>query len=130
MLNSRYGSKWVYETQYLLCSGLVALCGYLGFENNGLDYPWSNGMLKSHIQQQKTVVILYTNYKGETAERNIIPQSLRFASTEWHPEPQWLLDAFDLDRQAKRSFALKDVSLWNNQEGRDVSSRPRIEGTA
>jgi predicted DNA-binding transcriptional regulator YafY len=57
-------------------------------------------------------MILYTNYRGETSVRRIIPRRIRFASTEWHPQEQWLLDAYDVDRQADRSFALKDVIKW------------------
>ena len=35
--------------------------------------------------------ITYTNYRGETAQRMILPKSIWFGSTEWHPEPQWFL---------------------------------------
>lgn len=58
------------------------------------------------------VMIRYTNYRGETADRRIVPQAIRFASTEWHPEPQWLLDAIDLDKGAARSFAMRDIQSW------------------
>jgi predicted DNA-binding transcriptional regulator YafY len=58
------------------------------------------------------IQILYTNYRGETARRKIVPSSLRFGSTEFHPEPQWLLEAFDLERQAMRTFAMLDVQEW------------------
>jgi len=51
----------------------------------------------------------YRNYKGEVADRRAIPRGVRFAASEHHPEPQWLLDAYCLDRGAERSFALKDV---------------------
>ena len=54
------------------------------------------------------ITLTYTNWKGETAERAIIPRRVWWGSTEWHPEPQWLLTAFDLDKQAERDFALKD----------------------
>lgn len=50
------------------------------------------------------VTIRYTNYRGETADRRIVPRMLRFAATEWHPEPQWLLDAFDIDKGSPRSL--------------------------
>lgn len=50
--------------------------------------------------------ITYTNYKGHTAERRITPSLVWFGATEWHPEPQWLLRAYDHDRQADRDFAL------------------------
>jgi predicted DNA-binding transcriptional regulator YafY len=64
------------------------------------------------IDTTTAVVIRYTNYRGETSDRKIVPKSIRFASTEWHPEPQWLLDAFDLEKQADRSFAMKDIHQW------------------
>lgn len=56
--------------------------------------------------------IKYTNYRGETSIRRIIPVRVRFAASEWHPEEQWLLDAFDIDRGDTRSFAMKDIHEW------------------
>lgn len=53
----------------------------------------------------------YTNWRGETGQRRVIPETFRFAATEWHPEPQWLLVAFDLDQGARRDFAFKDIVL-------------------
>lgn len=58
------------------------------------------------------VEIVYTNYKGKTAIRKIIPNSIRFGSTSWHPEEQWLLSAHDVDKNAQRDFALKDIKAW------------------
>lgn len=55
-----------------------------------------------------SVVLTYTNYRGETADRKIIPSEVWFGSTEWHPEPQWLLRAYDCEKKADRDFALKD----------------------
>lgn len=52
--------------------------------------------------------ITYTNYRGETDVRIITPQRVWYGSTEWHPEPQWLLTAFDHEKQANRDFALTD----------------------
>lgn len=63
---------------------------------------------------EKAVRILYTNYKGETAHRIIVPDKIWFGATEWHPEDQWLLDAFDLEKNALRNFALKDIHEWSN----------------
>lgn len=54
------------------------------------------------------VTLTYTNWRGETAERTILPQRLWFGATEWHPEPQWLLTAIDVEKGAERDFALKD----------------------
>lgn len=58
------------------------------------------------------VTILYRNHRGKVAHRRILPQQVRFDASEWHPEPQWLLDAVDLDKGERRSFALCDVLEW------------------
>ena len=64
------------------------------------------------MQFNKQVKILYTNWKGEKAYRNIIPQNIEFKATNWHKEKQWILNAFDLDKQAERGFAIKDIKKW------------------
>jgi hypothetical protein len=71
---------------------------------------------------KKAVFILYTNYRGETAPRRIIPKSIRFAASEWHPEEQWLMDAFDIDKNAERSFALKDILKWHGS----LNEQPQV----
>lgn len=60
----------------------------------------------------RIVRILYTNYRDETGVRTILPQRIWFGATPWHPEPQWLLDALDMDKGVMRSFALADVKSW------------------
>lgn len=54
----------------------------------------------------QVVTATYTNWQGETAERRFVPVSLWWGVTEWHPRSGWVLDAWDVDRQAVRSFAL------------------------
>ena len=66
-----------------------------------------------NIDPQKVVTIRYTNYRGETGIRRIIPIEIRFVSTEWHPAPQWVMEAYDADKDAQRSFAIKDIIEWN-----------------
>lgn len=53
----------------------------------------------------------YRNYRGEVAERRIKASGARliFGATKWHPEPQWLMNAFDLDKNAIRDFAWADI---------------------
>jgi hypothetical protein len=62
------------------------------------------------------VVIDYTNWRGERAERRIRPICIHFESNEWHPEPQWLLHAECLDRMTDvisvRTFALANIHAW------------------
>lgn len=56
--------------------------------------------------------IVYTNRRGETATRRIVPLCLYFGSTQWHPEQQWFLEAFDIAKQAIRLFAAADIHEW------------------
>lgn len=65
------------------------------------------------MDEQKIVRIEYTNWRGETAIRKIIPLRVVFMATDWHPEEQWLLEAYDCDKGAERSFAMKDVKRWD-----------------
>lgn len=68
------------------------------------------------MEQNKIVVINYTNWKGVTALRRIIPKKIFFGSTEWHKEEQWLLEAYDIDKNANRSFAIKDIKSWQVEQ--------------
>jgi hypothetical protein len=65
--------------------------------------------------EHTAVVVTYTNYRGETAERRIMPtgKSLHYGSTEWHPKPQWLLEAYDCDKKENRVFAMEGFSKWH-----------------
>lgn len=60
--------------------------------------------------------IKYKNWKGEVSERVIIPHHVWFGSTEYHPEPQWLVHAWDCEKRDHRDFALKDVLETDNEE--------------
>jgi predicted DNA-binding transcriptional regulator YafY len=64
------------------------------------------------LDESCVVQIVYTNYKGETAIRQILPQRMWYGATEWHPEKQWLLDAIDVEKNALRAFAMKDIRAW------------------
>lgn len=67
----------------------------------------------SEIVRPQVLTILYRNYKGVTAVRQIVPYYIRFGTTPHHQEPQALLESFDLDKKEPRTFALKDVLSWD-----------------
>ncbi len=76
-------------------------------------------MSKAIINEQ-VVRIDYTNHRGERGERRVFPVHWRFGSTSWHPQPQWLMLAIDVDRleagrsapSCYREFAVKDIHSW------------------
>ena len=51
----------------------------------------------------------YTNHRGKTALRTVVPLCLRFDATPYHRESQWLLECLDVDKNEYRTFALKDI---------------------
>jgi predicted DNA-binding transcriptional regulator YafY len=55
------------------------------------------------------VEVDYTNHRGERAWRRIVPGFRWWGSTEHHSPACWLLDAWDVDKGAMRSFAVADV---------------------
>jgi len=65
---------------------------------------------------EAAVAILYRNWRGEVAVRQIVPgaaaRAFWFGSTEWHPEPQWLVTATDVEKNASRDFALSGILAW------------------
>lgn len=64
----------------------------------------------AHPATSEPFVATYRNYRGEVSERTITPKRVWYGSTEWHPEPCWLLTAHDHDKGADRDFALADFS--------------------
>ena len=61
---------------------------------------------------ERQVLIDYTNYKGERRSRIVVPKKIRFMETPHHKPAQWVLDALDLEKNAIRSYALKDIHSW------------------
>lgn len=51
----------------------------------------------------------YTNWRGETAERTVLPLQIQFGTTPEHPEPTWLLYSICQDRKANRSFMMSKM---------------------
>jgi predicted DNA-binding transcriptional regulator YafY len=65
------------------------------------------------IKMSDSVLIDYTNYRGERSSRTIIPQKIVFESNEYHPEKQWILYALDVQKNEVRGFAMKDIHSWS-----------------
>lgn len=58
------------------------------------------------------VRIEYVNYKGERKTYRVEPLHLWYGATPFHPDPQWLLKAYDHDRKVRRDFAMNDIKTW------------------
>lgn len=65
-----------------------------------------------------TVTIDYTNYRNERSTYQIIPIGIKFASSEYHPERQWMLDALKVmpdGTMEPRAFAMRDIHSWKGE---------------
>jgi hypothetical protein len=71
-----------------------------------------------------SVKIDYTNWRGERRVRRVQPDRIVFESSEWHPEPQWVLRAIDLEDEdhAEKAFAMSGVHSWENERGPGTTS--------
>ncbi|PZQ86048.1 MAG: hypothetical protein DI549_00630 [Ancylobacter novellus] len=58
----------------------------------------------------KLLYFTYRNWRGEVSERSVVPLYVWHGATEWHPEAQWLLHAFDASKRQDRDFAMADMS--------------------
>jgi len=74
--------------------------------------PANHQAIASEQPAGKPIKVQYTNYRGETAIRTIIPSRVFWGATEYHPEEQWLLEVYDVERKATRIYALKDITQW------------------
>jgi predicted DNA-binding transcriptional regulator YafY len=64
--------------------------------------------------KNQIIEFTYKNYRGEIADRKVVPIKIYFGSTEYHKEPQWILKALDLDKNAERDFALLDIIAFKS----------------
>lgn len=69
------------------------------------------------IARDQVVLIDYTNYRGERSVRRVLLSgAMIWTSNEYHPEPQWLMPALDIEKGTARQFAMKDIHSWRTEE--------------
>jgi len=58
---------------------------------------------------KKSLKFEYRNWKGRSSLRCVLPTKIYWGSTEYHKQEQWLMEAYDLDKKALRTFAVTDI---------------------
>lgn len=72
------------------------------------------------MEDIKRISFWYTNWRGEYGLRTVTPIALRWSEGNEYAhglEPQWILHAFDHDRQAERYFVLKHIKGISDNAG-------------
>src|SRR5262245_13884247 len=54
----------------------------------------------------REVQLYYTNWRGETRARRVVPIRMWFGKTDYHPEPGWMVKALDCEDGRVKDFAL------------------------
>lgn len=57
----------------------------------------------------RKVSFSYMNHKGVFRRRKAIMLGVFWGSDQWHSTPQWLVKGQDLEKDAVRTFALKNI---------------------
>ena len=105
-------------TRATLPNGLVAILGA-----NGRWIP-TGGVPEDKAEQPApagTVEIDYTNHAGIRSVRKIVPTGrLLPGDDEYHPSAPWVIEAFDPEKGAMRTFDPMHLHRWGDQERRSA----------
>jgi predicted DNA-binding transcriptional regulator YafY len=64
---------------------------------------------RKRMSKRTPLKFKYKNWEGKTTVRKIEPVKMWYGKTKWHPKKQWFLKAVDVDKNAERDLALKDI---------------------
>jgi predicted DNA-binding transcriptional regulator YafY len=70
------------------------------------------GICSVSLENEKRVVIDYTNWKGSRRQRIVIPSCIFLGANEYHKDVQWLLLAKDTEDEKEKTFAMNNVHRW------------------
>lgn len=62
-----------------------------------------------HYSPYETLKVKYKNWQGKVGIRTIVPARVYYGHTDYHKEDQWLMEVFDIDKDAPRTYALMDI---------------------
>ncbi len=82
---------------------------------------------KNNMYKEKIVHALYKNWKGCLEWRTIIPMDIFFGSNQYHTEEQWLMVVWDLDKNAERTYAIKDIKMWKTFSKQQNGSEGEVD---
>ena len=79
------------------------------------DEPFGEGCILNHkdscphYSPCNSIKVKYKNYQNITSIRTIIPQQIHYGSTDYHTKEQWLLDVWDCEKDAQRTYAMMGI---------------------
>lgn len=73
-------------------------------------------------QHNKKIIINYTNRKGESSDRVILPLEIWYGETKKYKDQQWFLKAINIDTGDERNFPLKGINSFSKRQVADETS--------
>lgn len=64
----------------------------------------------------RVLSVRYTNWRGETSMRLITPVRTFWGSNKYHAQPQWLMDVYDHEKMAMRTYALAECDFTASED--------------
>lgn len=61
------------------------------------------------LDLKQSIRVDYTNYKGERRIRKVIPIKIKFGHSDFHKMDTWLMDVYDLEKEAFRTYAFLGI---------------------
>lgn len=68
------------------------------------------------MEEMKTLRFFYQNWRGQTGYRTVKDPKFWYGSTEFHKHPQWMIKAYDVEKDAIRDFAVCDIIEFVKEE--------------
>lgn len=89
-----------------MACGIGGIMMQLNSKNNNPDAKTN---VPADVVLDRAIKVIYSNWRGEKATRTIVPLSLYWGKSEWHPQEQWMIRVWDVDRNDYREYAFKDI---------------------
>lgn len=67
-------------------------------------------MVLLEMKKLSLIKFRYVNWQGNTSDRAVEVRHIYYGFTEYHQTNQWLMEAWDFDKDAIRIFAMKDMT--------------------
>jgi len=71
-------------------------------------------------RHDRVMTVKYTNWNGKTSIRTVTVLRTFWGSNKYHPQPQQLLEVFDHDKMANRTYALAECDFTVSDTASEV----------
>jgi hypothetical protein len=82
------------------------------------------------MPRDQIVHLAFVDLHGHREVRRVVPDRIWFGKTDWVKDPQWLLDAYDVDRCTLRTYPMQAIEDFSADTVQGVPDRSTAAGSA